>query len=467
MPKQAEWVADLEFVLTECVRIQKITATGKPADWLKQISKNDMLCYFQRHDGHGMVFCGAKAHFRLKKLATTALRNSDALGTVQPDKVFNALRKLVAERFVFGDQDVNSQTVEKTMAAAVKEAKKGRSNTTHFIPCRLMYAKEPDTFKVGPVTFKTLAAFKKNMGPLYEAYLAKQSPPEPPGANDPYFLKEAQHYYDGFTWIAEVEVLKCDDVISKERATLAVTAAVDILHIIFGAYYTERMVVAGPRMENDNRAHMTLGKGAGLHVSLSSAATSAVGFGEDWGKFLERPGIVFQLQAAGKIIEPIVDPEISRPLGLKIADAAAWFGLAVREETAASRIVKAITALERLVLTDEKDELAETISQRAAAICCDAGPEIAFDELAGQLKKAYDLRSRLVHGSLSPFDPEVQQNVDSCLMLCEKVLGAALGFFHFHKLFDNPISNKKLSAGFSKLVAHVKAKIEPVTPQQA
>ncbi|MBN9585747.1 MAG: hypothetical protein BGN84_00950 [Afipia sp. 62-7] len=466
MPKQAEWVADVEFVISECVRIQKITATGKPADWSKELSKNDMLCHLPRADGQGIILCGAKAYFRLKELATTALRHSDALGTVQPDKVFEALRDLVSERFIFGEVLITSQTVEKAMATAVKEAKKGRSNVIHLIPCRLMYAKEPDSFAVGPVTFKTNAAFKAEMGPHYESYLAAEQVGV--GVRDSYYLDEAQHYYDGFSWIARVEVLKCDHTISKERALLAVTAAVDILHIIFGAYYTERMVVAGPRMENDNRAHMTLSERSGLHVSLSSAATSAVGFGDGWGVFLKRPDIAFQLQAAARVIEPIVNPDISRPLGLKIADAAAWFGLAVREEIDASRIVKAITALERLILTDEKENLAELISQRAAAICCDAGHDIkGFDELAGRLKKAYDLRSRLVHGSLSPFDPEVRDSVDNCLILCEKVLGSALSFFLFHKLLDTPITNRQLSAGFSELVMQIKAKAESTTTRQA
>lgn len=131
--------------------------------------------------------------------------------------------------------------VEKVMAAAVKEAKKGRANITHFIPCRLMYAKEPNTFEVGAVTFKTHDAFTSEMLPVYERYLAAQ-PSESPSVRDPYYLDEAKDYCTAFSWVAQVKILKCDDVISKERATLAVTAAVDILHIKGSATVTDRPI---------------------------------------------------------------------------------------------------------------------------------------------------------------------------------------------------------------------------------
>src|ERR1700754_4016102 len=189
MPKQAEWVSDVEFVLSECIRIKEITAAGKPRDWIKQLSKDDLLCHLPRSDGQGFVICGTKAQSRLRRLATIALRHSDALGTVQPDKVYASLRRLIPERFIFGKYEVTQQTVEKTMAAAMKEAKKGRSDIKHFIPCRLMYATEPDSFKVGPVTFKPLSVFKRDMGPFYEAYLDRAKN-DPPGVRDPYYLSE-------------------------------------------------------------------------------------------------------------------------------------------------------------------------------------------------------------------------------------------------------------------------------------
>jgi hypothetical protein len=46
--------------------------------------------------------------------------------------------------------------------------------------------------------------------------------------------------------------------------------------------------------------------------------------------------------------------------------------------------------------------LGHELSQRAAALSYDLAMEGTFDELAKRLKAAYDLRSRLVHGSLTP-----------------------------------------------------------------
>jgi hypothetical protein len=62
---------------------------------------------------------------------------------------------------------------------------------------------------------------------------------------------------------------------------LAVTAALNFIHVIFGAYYTDRMAVGGPRMANDNRAHIVMDEKGAIDISCSGSPTSAVGFHED------------------------------------------------------------------------------------------------------------------------------------------------------------------------------------------
>jgi len=69
---------------------------------------------------------------------------------------------------------------------------------------------------------------------------------------------------------------------------LAVTAALNFIHVIFGSYHMDRMMVGGPRMENDRRAHITIKQDGNVDVSCSSSATSAVGFHEGWEALLER-----------------------------------------------------------------------------------------------------------------------------------------------------------------------------------
>lgn len=82
-----------------------------------------MLASLPRPD-RGILICGMAAYTRLRHLAATALTQSDAKGTVTPARVFEALRKLVIQRFIFDNWEIDTRRVEKVMAAAVREAKR-------------------------------------------------------------------------------------------------------------------------------------------------------------------------------------------------------------------------------------------------------------------------------------------------------------------------------------------------------
>jgi hypothetical protein len=271
--------------------------------------------------------------------------------------------------------------------------------------------------------------------------------------HDARMLADARHYYDGFTWVGEVKILNCDGGTSLERARIAVTGAVNLLHILFGSYHTRRMDIGGPRVEIDRRAHISLDAKFGLYVSCSWASTSAVGFDDDWGKFLEGEDMAVLLRAANKALETVVNPSIKRALGSRLLDSAAWFGDAVREESPAAQIIKAVTALERLVLTSEHEDIKKNVTQRGAALRYDPSDTKTFEELENELAEAYVMRSRLAHGSLSPFDPEVAAFAAACLHRIEQVICWGLGLFESHGLFDREFTNRQLAEGFDGLIS--------------
>ena len=445
-------VADIHFLVSECAGVQELLTNTKPSEF----GNLGPLGSLRSPTGPGGLPCSVEAVQRLHELSATALQHSDASGAIEPGKVFRALERIVVQRFVKEQRTLDEAQVERALAAALKEAKRSRSNARHFIPCRLMRMKSPRDFSVGPVKFRGQASFDTEMEPLYGAYLETGDSPQQLEMGK-LLLPEARHYYAGFTWVAEVEILNCDPEISKERAYLAVTAALDCLHLLFGAHHSERMSVGGPRMAEDRRAHLHLDAEGALQVSCSSSITSEVGFKDNWLEALDRPDIEFFLRAASKAIEPLVNPAIDRPLGMRFVDAASWFGQAAREISDAGRIVKAVTALERLVMTDEHDDIAELLSQRGAAVCYDPEREDPFGELAGKLKKAYGIRSRLVHGSISPFAPEIKDLAPVTMQLIERAICSGLGFFESESLFDRNCTDAQLAAGFSRLIEWAKS----------
>jgi Apea-like HEPN len=149
----------------------------------------------------------------------------------------------------------------------------------------------------------------------------------------------------------------------------------------------------------------------------------------------------------------VVNPAITRTLGSRLLDSAAWFGDAVREESPAAQIIKAVTALERLVLTSEHEDIKKTVSQRGAAIRYDPGDTKTFEELEGELAEAYVMRSRPAHGSLSPFDPDVAAFAPACLHRIEQVICWGLGLFESRGLFDRELTNGQLAEGLDRRIS--------------
>jgi hypothetical protein len=446
---------DIQFVLSECARLHEITSRMTPQEFLKVLSNPDFDASLPLPNGHKLR-CGVEALRRLYRLATNALRESDAAGTVEPEKVSRALNRLFVQRFIEEQQPPDVARVEMVLAAAVEEAKRTRSDATHFVPCRLMmFAKDPTSFSVGPVTFRACESFHELMGPRYAAYVESSDLPQQRELCGQ-LLTQARHYYDGFGWVGEVRILSCDPETSKKRALLAATAALDILHLLFGAYHTNRMMVGGPRLADDRRAHLHLDDGGPLHVTCSSSSTSAVGFRDGWDKIFERDDFAFLLCAASKAIEPLVNASVQRPLGIRFIDAAAWFGDAVREQSDAARVVKASNALEHLLTTGERHGITKRLSHRVAAVCYDPDAEESFDDIAQQFVDAYELRSDLVHGSLSPFDPGVEERCWLSMRLTERALCSALGFFEHQGLLDRSLTNEELAAEFGALISWAK-----------
>jgi hypothetical protein len=452
--RKAEWVADIEFVFAECLRIQNAISDAlktKPPS-LKDLPREDMWGDLPGPGGKGPLTCGQAANQRLWRLAEQAVKYSDAVGTIEIDPVHKALGKILVQRFVTERRDIDEKQAERALSSAVKEAKRSRMDRTHYVPCRLMYSKSPSSFAIGPVTFHASERFNELMASHFESH-GRRDGEDWQKEHDAQMLADARHYYDGFTWVGEVKILNCDGGTSLARARLAVTGAVNLVHVLFGAAHTRRMDIGGPRLETDRRAHMSLDPKFGLYVSCSWDSTSAVGFPDDWGKFLEGDDMAVLLRGAQKVLETIVDPAVKRTLGSRLLDSAAWFGDAVREESPAAQIIKAVTALERLVLTSEHEDIKKTVSQRGAAIRYDPADAKTFEELESDLAEAYVMRSRLAHGSLSPFDPDAAAFAPACLHRIEQVICWGLGLFESHGLFDRELTNRQLAEGFDDLIS--------------
>ena len=194
-------------------------------------------------------------------------------------------------------------------------------------------------------------------------------------------------------------------------------------------------------------------------VSTSSDSTSAVTFGGNWAKRFEREDVQFMMDGAAKMLAPTVDPSLQRPLSARLVDALKWYGEAVREEPSASRIVKAVTAIERLVMTGDKYKITDKVAKRSAMLLCGTGLEKDFYQAVERMKHFYDLRSGLAHGRLSPFDPVVEEYAPACVRFAERVLSSGLVFLHSYNLLHQALTIEQLGQGYTTIVEQMEKTI--------
>lgn len=444
--KKQAWVETVQFALSEAVRFQNLMAEAVRSKQLQSLPKDDLLYGLRRSDGHEWIY-GHEADRRVFKLAVDALRQARLASVASPDRMYKALKSMIVERFITERCEVALPAVEKAVAAAVRIVREELASSRHLIPCQLMFVADPDQFSIGPVTFHNRIAFRAIADELVDQHRKVASTKGRKST-----AEDVLTYFANFTWVADVTIKGCDQEIGEQRAAQAVNAALDFLHLLFGHYHSRKMVVGGPGLEVDRRGTLEVRNGE-TRISYLVDSTSAVGFDKGWSEMLDRFGSRQLVDSAGRAIEAIADPAVKRPLAIRFINAASWHGQAVREASPAAAIIKSVTALENLVSTEKSDETTRIVSERSAAMSFDPAGDERLEALTKKMRDIYDLRSRLVHGRLSPFDPEVRTRRSEVLAAVEKSLINGLALLDQDGLLDQSLPKTQLSSGLDGLVA--------------
>jgi hypothetical protein len=210
------------------------------------------------------------------------------------------------------------------------------------------------------------------------------------------------------------------------------------------------MAVGGPAITFDKRGGFSLSETGELSISASYRGLGEVAFEEDWFSLFNCNGYDEALRLCGIALEVAVDPRLHRPLSERFLDAAHWFGEAVREPSPAAKVVKYVTAIERMLMTDEKDDITTLVAERLAAFCC--SDESTRDRLRQEARRAYGLRSKLVHGSLSPKSDAIYEGVQLGADLGRDAILSTLGAWGETGLRDEKVSMRQLADWFAMIL---------------
>lgn len=441
-------VADVAFIFEECARLNQLVKEGKFAE----LPREDAFCdlpHPTQNWPNGKMLCSRSGFDRLEFLTIMALRRANLEQRISLSSARKVLAEVLVRKFIREKRPVVIMHVDRALSETAKRCGRTCQDLTHFIPCHLMSPQSPTFFKIGPVRFLNQATFRRALAASIRAnrkrghQMTRRS------------ISQAIEYFSNFGWIAEVTVIGCDENVSRVTGATAALAALNCLHVLIGAGHSTKMTVGGPGMANDRRAGFTIKADGELSYMVSYGGQGNVGFDDNWMELFSSANAREIIANLGVALEQAVNPALRRPLSERLLGAMQWYGEAVRETSQGAKAVKYVTALERMVMTDEKDDIASLVSSRVAALCLDEPTVECRDKWRGEVRRAYEIRSRLVHGAVSPSSEIVFEGVRLGSQLARSTLLSAAKLLGEVGLRDEAATNRDLARWFDRLVHHV------------
>lgn len=423
MSKEEQNIADAAFVIEELNRFIAMD----PRDVIRHIHEHqeDALATLCAHRG-GILFCGKAAYDRFEQIADRTIKRESAEEKTFDRRAYvHALRDAFAEVFIEGAQPVKPVTqglVMRFINRARELSTADLVHVTHHLPCIVFYAREPDQFTIGPVTFTTTARFlaqqeeelRRYRDSNYSAFGADLRKRQPElsdaevSAESAEFadkhIERIRRYYLEYEWVASVLIPPAHESVSQLRAERTVDAALDALRLFVPTFPELYRRANAPNTPFDTRELMTNTSGR-LSSAMCQGGRGAPAL-DGWYESVMRdaPELWQEFERA---IGTITKGDKSDKLTQRLIDALNWFGQAVVEANPAAAIVKYTAALERLTITGHVNQGLEAMLIKRVAFLNDDRTDKSAQEIIADLGKLYQMRSDLMHGSLSPYDGTV------------------------------------------------------------
>jgi len=384
------------------------------------------------------------------------------------------LREALGRRFLKGNTPIDVKNVNAFLSEVLAAAATTCKTLTHFIPCHLSSDAEPSKFEIGPVCFQPTASFLEEHQANFERYVLQGSADlveigkkcaQQRDLNEP--LKHAIKHYEAlatgarawfsqFGWVAAVTIHRCDAATSRTRAERATETALNILRLMLGTSYGDRIRMDNHPMRPTRSASLTQNEQGQLDVTLHWVSPAGQ-LGGDWWKIINAGDNTVRIATAGRLINTITLLEPYRPLCERLIDALEWFGRGVAGTIPGARVVDYVTAIERVTLCPD-ERPTRTISTRACILC--SHDAYTLDEAERRkIKHLYKLRSGLVHGSLSPFEPEMESAAYNAEKVAATTIMRAIDLYKTIGAFSDNANLDTLKAAYEHIesVARKKA----------
>jgi hypothetical protein len=416
---------DLEFVSAQVMRFLHMS----PETLIAHVRKNpnDGLCTIPHPTGSGSLICGTEAWLKFGSIASTLEQfDPSLLKRVDRDRLNRIVIDAYVQKVLMKGDEIDEASARIVVEYALQMAKESLSTIEHYLPCISFKYGGPDQFNIGPVSFvrtrtflrskriafreSAMANAVKQNGLLAELLSVRFNLGEAVSNDDAEtlarnLLAEAIRSYRRYPWVAIVTIVDCDRRVSREVARRTAETSLNVIRLILGARYTERVRLAWGRGDPFKTAGLWTDSAGVLHAETASQSLWPVG-AENWHDALVQSD--YEVGVCGSAISALVSASEISELHARLVDALNWFGDAATDTEATASIVKYVSAIERLLFGEYKTGRTAAFARRVKLIVGEFGWDGATEAYEDALNM-YNIRSSLVHGSSSPRDQQAKR----------------------------------------------------------
>lgn len=334
---------------------------------------------------------------------------------ISNEDVVSLVKSLMTD-FIF-KQDTRLSKIETFIEELDSKIQLGLKSYNVIVPFIASHKEEfSQVLKVGKATVYSRDSFLRNTSSkLRQNEMA-----------DDYRYNEIADHYEKFLWFIEVPVPAVyDSNLAVNIAQRIATLILNLFHLKISASHSDKMKVGFEFDSPQTSSYVILSEQGGEPFCIrSKGARGNVGFKE---AFLD----IFHVDSPSKLLEIIsrsVDLSLqlrnSYPFNNRLVEAMHWYGEGVREKSITVAVVKYVTALERLLTFNEHGEIKRRICNRATVLLINSGfaHVSEADIVKKDIAKIYELRSKIVHGSISPTSSSLDVSIRDIESICRKTI---------------------------------------------
>jgi hypothetical protein len=437
----------VEFILSEIRRFQQMLLKHD----LKSITDDALYML----DGElGKIIYGRKSHNKLFQITKSEYAaRSEISKTSDVDLYFQEVRKVFATFFVNEHRQVTEKSVSRMFSSAFKRLKSGYISITHFIPCFLFSQAARKEFAIGPITFLHIALFKERYHQeALEAFADEKNITDEEVNDNKKFPFQSQKFKASrtqlkkryirrlrfinssallalykksvlaYNWIAIVTIAPCEPSYSEKKAKYIIEQGLNIIRLMVGLHNSEH--IKQSVFAKSDAKGLSLAKHEGKKIQYNAFTDSDEHHYKNWHSALF-PDDGYDTRVLGSILTTFAGLSPLSHLQERLLDALTWYGETTEQEFPGGKIVRLVSALERLTLTGKKDNIGECVIGRTAELI----KTFWGDDRKTELSHFSDIRSRLVHGDKSPWDEELINKIYLLGKITRNAIIAATQFF--------------------------------------